>query len=533
MSYRVTRNEKRFRQVTTESGREQSMESEEANEARDPTTGLTRTETERGLQNIIRLSLSGQAMGTLTGGAFIVAVLVLFDAPLYVFGLLAALPALAETVKVPAAYAIERYGKRKRIAFYAFVGTRLSVLGLVAIALLFDTRLGIILLLATIVLKSTFGAVAGAAWTPMVRDLVPSERMGGFFARRQKLTVGLSIPLSLLAGWFVARWADRFSGRELEGYAILFLIGFLAGLTGLYFVWRTPEPAMPPLVEPTAFKEIMTTPFRDENFRNLMLFLGSWGFAMSIATPFFTVYLLTRIGLDMATVIQLTVLSQVANVAFVEIWGRLADRYSAKSVLSISGPLVLGTTILWLFTLMPEPHRFTMGLLVVIFLLRGMSMAGVSLATGTIAMRLAPQGRGTAFLAANSFVVAIAGASGPLLGGAIAGFFEDHRFTIILNWEAPHGVIAIPAFHLQGVDFAFLAAFLIGLYAMHRLTLVEEGERIERSIVVQNLFEEIKRPIGNYTTASGVIDVLDYPLDAARQTSRHVREFGIRNGRGE
>ena len=495
-------------------------------EIRDPTTGLTAAETGRGLQNIIRLSLSGQAMGTLTGGAFIVAVLVFFDAPLYVFGLLAALPALAETLKVPAAYVIERYRKRKRIALLAFGGTRLSVLALAAIPLFVDPRLGIALILGVIMLKSAFSAVAGAAWSPMVRDLVPDHEMGGFFARRQKLTVGISIPLSLAAGWFVTQWAEWSPARELEGYSLLFVAGFLAGALGLYFVWLTPEPAMPEFVEPTVFREMVTTPFRDENFRNLMVFLGSWGFAMAIATPFFTVYLLTRIGLDMSVVILLTVLSQIANVAFVEIWGKLADRFSAKAVLGVSGPLVLGTTILWLFTLMPETHRFTMGLLVAIFVLRGMSMAGVSLATGTIAMRLAPQGRGTSFLAANSFVVALAGAVGPLMGGAIAGAFEDRRFTITLTWEAPNGVVAIPAIHLQGMDFAFISAFLVGIYAMHRLTLIEEGVYIERSVVVQNLFEEIKRPVGSYTTASGVVEILDYPLDTMRQTRRFVTGYG-------
>ena len=500
-------------------------------EQRDPLTGLTRGETDRGLRNIIRVSLSGQAMGTLTGGAFIVAVLVLFDAPLYVFGLLAALPALAETIKVPAAYVIERYRQRKRIALIAFAGTRFGVLLLAAVTLLVDPSLGIVVILAVIMLKSAFSAVSGAAWSPLVRDIVPDAEMGEFFARRQKLTIGISIPLSLAAGWFVTRWADLNPARELEGFAILFLVGFIAGLTTLYFVWRTPEPAMPELVEPTVFKEMIATPFRDDNFRNLMFFLGSWGFAMAIATPFFTVYLLTRIGLDMSVVIMLTVLSQIANVAFVEIWGKLADRFSSKAVLGVSGPLVLGTTILWLFTLMPEAHRFTFALLVIIFLLRGMSMAGVSLATGTIAMRLAPQGRGTAYLAANSFVVALAGAIGPLLGGAIAGAFEDHRFTITLAWEGPHGIFAIPAFTIQGMDFAFIVAFVVGIYAMHRLSLVVEGEQIERSIVVQNLFEEIRRPIGTYTTAAGVVEILDYPLDAVRHTGRVVS--GGRNNRNK
>lgn len=499
------------------------METDPTDEqGRDPATGLTNYQTQQGLQNITRHSLAGQAMGTLTGGAFIVAVLVFFDAPLYVFGLLAALPSLAGIIQIPAAYVIERYRKRKRIAFAAFTGVRLSVLALAAIPFFFSAELGIVLILAVIMLQSAFSAVGGSAWTPMVRDLVPQEGMGAFFARRQKLTVGLSIPLSLAAGWFVTQWGSWQPAREIEGYGVLFLVGFLAGASSLYFIWRTPEPAMPQPVGPTRFREMVTTPFRDKNFRNLMVFLGSWGFAMAIASPFFTVYLLTRIGVEMSFVITLTVLSQIANVAFVEVWGRLVDRYSNKAILGVSGPLVLGTTILWLFTAMPDTHRFTVFLLVLIFLLRGMSMAGVTLAAGNIAMRLAPQGNGTAYFAANSFVAAIAGGIGPLLGGAVAGAFEAHRFTITLAWEGPRGILSVPAFNLQGIDFAFVLAFLVGIYSLHRLSLVVEGERIQRSVVVENLFEEIRRPVGTFTTASGAVEVFDLPFNAVRQTSRLV-----------
>lgn len=493
-------------------------------ESRDPDTGLTEREVDRGLHNVTRMALSGQAMGTLTGGAFLVAVLVHFGAPLYVFGLLSALPALAGMIQVPAAYFIEKYRQRKKIALAAFTGTRVCVLALAAVPLFFSAELGIVLILAAILLQSAFSATAGSAWNSVVRDLVPQDRMGAFFSRRQKLTVMLSIPLSLAAGWFVTEWATSNPARELEGYSFLFFLGFLAGLGSLYFVWRTPEPAMPEATERTQFRTMVTTPFRDDNFRNLMGFLGSWGFAMAIASPFFTVYLLQRLGYEMSFVITLTVLSQLATIGFVEIWGKLADRFGNKAILSVSGPMVLGTTILWLFTAMPDAHRFTIPLLVAIHLLRGMSMAGVTLATGNIAMRLAPKGQGTSYLAANSLVGALAGGIAPLVGGAVAGAFELYRFTITLNWEGPHGFVSIPAFDLQGMDFAFILAFLVGIYAMHRLSMVVEGDPIERSVVVQNLITEVKRPMLTLTTVDGAADALDFPFNAMRQTRRRMGE---------
>jgi len=492
-------------------------------------TSLTDAETHLALRNITWVGVSGQAMGTLAGGAFLVKILVLFDAPLYVFGLLSALPALAGIAQVPAAYFIEKYRLRKRIALIGFTGTRVFVLLLAVTPLFFSAELGIALVLAAILLKALAGAVSGPAWNSIVRDLVPQETMGAFFARRQRLTVGISIPLSLAAGWFVTWWANTNPAKELQGYSILFFFGFLAGLGSLYLVWRTPEPEMPLTTTAISFREIVTTPFRNRNFRHLMQFLGAWGFAMAIASPFFTVYLLQRLGFDMSVVITLTVLSQLSNVAFVRIWGELADQYSNKAILSVSGPLVLGTTILWLFTAMPAPHQFTIPLLVVIHVLRGMSMSGVSLATGSIAMRLAPQGRAASYLAANSLIGALAGGIAPLVGGAVAGALEFYRFTITFNLETPGGVYDLSPLHLQGIDFAFILAFLVGLYAMHRLSFVVEGDRVQRSAVVQKLFEEIKRPMVTYTTVDGAVEILDFPFKTLRQTRRRLN--GGRSGR--
>lgn len=495
----------------------------------DSGTQLTDEQTALGLRNLLKMGVTGQTMATLTGGAFLVKVLVTFGAPLYVFGLLSALPAFAGLAQVPAAYVIEKYRNRKRITLLAFSASRVFIFILAIIPLFFSAELGIALILGAILFQSLTSALGGPAWNSITRDLVPQDRMGAFFAQRQRLTVAWSIPLSLAAGWFVTWWANTNPDRELHGISLLFLVGLLVGLGSLYFIWRTPEPAMAPVTRSTPFREMVRFPFQDDNFRNLMAFLGAWGFAMAIASPFFTVYLLQRLGFDMSFVIVLTVLSQLADVAFVQVWGKIADHAGNKAVLGVSGPLVLGSTILWLFTAMPDPHRFTVALLVVIHVLRGISMAGVSLATGNIAMRLAPRGRATSFLAANSMVGALAGGVAPLVGGAVAGYFEFHRFTITLNWESPTSRYSVSAIHLTGMDFAFILAFLVGIYALHRLSFVVEGEAIERSVVVKNLMAEIKQPMVTLTTVDGAVDLLLLPLSALNHTRRHLN--GRLNGR--
>jgi len=63
----------------------------------------------------------------------------------------------------------------------------------------------------------------------------------------------------------------------------------------------------------------LVMPFKDNNFKNLLIFLGSWNFAVNLAAPFFTVYMLKRLQLGISLVIALTVLSQVMNLIFLRI----------------------------------------------------------------------------------------------------------------------------------------------------------------------------------------------------------------------
>jgi MFS family permease len=256
-----------------------------------------------------------------------------------------------------------------------------------------------------------------------------------------------------------------------------------------------------------------------------MQFMASWEFGIALAGPFFTVYLLQRLGYEMPTVIALTVLSQLAHAAFSEIWGRIGDQFSNKAVLGVSGPIKLLAVGLWLFTALPDRHRFTLALLVVIHVLLGIANAGVGLATGNIGRRLAPRGSATPYLAAKNLTGAVAATLGPLVGGVVANAFADHTLSITLNWTGPNRLFTVETFNVSGMDFAFLLTIVIGVYAMHRLSLVVEGERPQtgRSTVVSTLIAESRAPLLSFTTIGGFGDRYTMPFDGLRR----------RNGAGD
>src|SRR5206468_462219 len=133
---------------------------------------------------------------------------------------------------------------------------------------------------------------------------------------------------------------------------------------------------------------MLLAPFRDRNFRRLIVFLSTWSFAANIATPFFAVYMLTTLAYPMTAVVILTTASQVSNIAALRLWGNVIDRYSNKAVLQYSAPLFLLCTLAWTFTGLPWIAPFTFWFLLAVHILMGVATAGVGLATGNIAMKL-------------------------------------------------------------------------------------------------------------------------------------------------
>jgi MFS family permease len=479
---------------------------------------LTEEEIQSGLHNVIKDGLAAQTMVTLTGGAFLVAFALLLGASNLIIGLVAAIPPLAQLMQIPAIYLIEKYRARRTICFYAIIASRSFWVLIAFIPILFGLTGGLSVLIVALVLYAAFGAVSSSSWNSWMRDLVPQDQLGAFFSKRMSLTLGLGIPLSLAAGFFIDYWTRLFPAQAIYSYSIIFLLGFVAGLFDAYYVLTIPEPRMTFPLRRARFFLMLSRPFKDANFKNLILFLGSWNFAVNLAAPFFTVYMLKRLELEISFIIVLLVLSQLMNLAFLRLWGRFSDHYSNKSVLGVSGPLFMLCILAWTFTTLPEKYVLTIPLLVTIHVFMGISTAGVTLASGNIGLKLAPKGEATAYLATNSFVNSLAAGIAPILGGSFADFFVSRELSWTLSWFSPSGELLIQTLNLREWDFFFFLAFLIGLYSIHRLALVKEVGEVKEKIVIRELIAEVMRPLRNFSTAGGLRHMLQFPFSLIRTT---------------
>lgn len=469
----------------------------------------------RTLRLVLLDSLTTETMGTLTSGVFLAGFAVALDASNFLIGVLAAIPFLVQFLQFPAVLLVEHVRRRRMMSVVSSLFARIFILAIAAAPLLpHDTAIIAVALL--IAINQGFGAFGGCAWNSWMRDVVPERIYGRFYGRRNFATTTLSMVLSLSAGMLISAWKTRYPGHDAYAYSALFVVGGLIGMIGVYILARTPEPPMAPPDEQFHPFRLLSAPFHDDNFRRLLSFLGMWSFAVNLAAPFLTVYMLRTLGLPMSRVVMFNVISQLANLAFLHIWGRLGDRFGARPVLRVAAPLFLLCLLAWSLTGQRWLDGLLLPLLVVLHLLMGIATAGVVLASSNIAMKLSPIGRATSYLAANSVVTSLSASIASLAGGACADFFAAHQLSFSIMWRGPASSVGFEALTFHSWTFFFVIAAILGLFALRLLGAVRERGEIKEPIEIQHVIAETRRSIHSLSSAAGLLKLARFPVALVR-----------------
>ncbi|HEY9736503.1 MAG TPA: MFS transporter [Trichocoleus sp.] len=375
----------------------------------------------------------------------------------------------------------------------------------------------ITLTLTIVLLTSFWGALGNASWLSWLAALVPHQLRGRYFGLRNSigsLTSLLAIPL---AGIIVSRWpGGTFQGYSLVlvlGMAAgLVSMGFqtvmvdvnpqqqLGLLRAKAFASRvklsmeapetpsenTPEipsgvpseniakllsetlpesaskaslePASEPVLETSseATSEVKETSWPDGNFLRFLLYFAVWMFAVNLSNPFFNLYLLDTLELDVSLVTVYNSLSAAANLLLMLVWGRIADRLGNRFLLLIVGILVAVTPLFWLITGANSLSIWVWFPL--LHLLGGGTWAAIDLCNNNLQMRIAPVLHQAQYFAIAAAIAGLSGALGTTAGGFLA---ETPRYGGI--W----GVFALSS--------------VLRLIALLPLVFVQEGRSIRQT----------------------------------------------------
>ncbi len=457
---------------------------------------LTEAELQRGLRYVLKDGMTSQTLAVMTTGVFLVAFAIELGASYQLVGIIASIPPLTQMLSFVAAYVVQKYRNRRALCVISSFSSRFMWLFMAAIPFLFPLENGLILFIVTLLILSCVAVVSSTSWNSWMRDLVPPEQLGPFFAKRLRLTLILGLLLTLVAGFFIDYWDSRFTLSPLYGYSILFLIAFIAGELGVYYISRIPETKMETEEPRPNFFQLISKPFKDPNYKRVITFLTVWNFAINLASPFFTVVMIKQLNLDMGLIIILTVLSQTMNITFLGLLGRLS-KYSNKSILQFSSPIFLVCIFIWVFAPVFESIIVVVSLLVILHIFMGISTAGVTLASGNITLKLAPKKDATPYLATNTVFTSLAAGIAPLIGG----------FTF-------------PLLTFQNWNLFFPTVFLIGCVSLYWLAKIQEVGEVKTRFFIHEFLVEIRKTVRNVSSAAGLNHLIHFPSFIHRRTSK-------------
>ncbi len=460
-------------------------------------------------ENALRMSVYDGAfatmMGSLCGGIFLVGfALNVLGANALQVGILAALPVSANMAQVIGSILVERYGHRRIVCIISVTTARLFWLPVLGLPFLVfgdagDPRIWI--LVALVGMSCLLGSIAGVAWLGWMSDLIPGDIRGRFFARRNIVCAAAGMVVVLAGGAFLNFWEGLRGREDPIGYLILFSAGLVLGLVSSWFLSRVYDPKAgppPPGIKGLTWSALLS-PFRDGNFRSLIIYVGLFMFVTQTAGPFYAVYMIENLGVDFGTITWLITFATLASLFMLRIWGPIADEMGNKPILIVAGFAHALIPLIWVVAQEGVYYHA----LVLAHIGSGVFYAALMLAHVNVLIKLSPEQGRSFYIAAFNTSLGLAVAVAPIIGGIFLNATEGLQIEAG-RWTLTNLHIL---FLLSGAGQILVLGTLLGLR--------ETGASSPRAVLFQ-----LRNDLDPQT---GLASAMDFMTVRAGKTSRILK----------
>jgi MFS family permease len=479
-----------------------------------PSETLSETDVKKGLKLVIVEGLTAEAMTSFTGGAFLTAMALLMGAENSQIGVLAALPTFTNFSQLLSIWLVHRYNNRRAIAVICAVLARIPLIVIGMLALLWANS-SVSLLLIALPFYYMFGSIAGPSWNAWMKDLIPEQTLGTYFAKRSRYMQMLNMALSLALALTIDYIRHQHPELELSTYALLLCAAGIVGVVGAFLLSKVPEP-LAKRSEENLFG-VLERPLKDANFKRLLLFNSGWLFALNIATPFFTVFMLTSLKLPLSYIIALGILSQLFSILTIRTWGASADRYSNKTIIAVAGPFYIACIIAWCFVGLYNNFFGNLALLAAIHIFTGATTAGINLAITNIGLKLSPNKHAVVYLSMKNIITSSFASIAPIIGGWLADYFVNRRLMINITWAGPQIDKAFRLISLQGFSFLFLIGAFLALLALELLVHVHEIGEVDASLARRIIRKTFKTNVKDFFVIETLVSWHNHVWEAIKK----------------
>ncbi len=398
------------------------------------TLGASKDEIRTSLQASTLDGVFATLFTNVTGGVLLTNVLLELGANPTEVGILASIPMIANLMQPLGAYFSEQTTSRHDYCLWIYGISRSLWIGL-AIAILSlghsqaASDLLIAIALGVALISYGLGALGSAPWLSWMAALVPPSLRGRYFGLRSSAANVANLVSVPILGFGISQW----QGGSLQGYGIVLLVGIAAGLISLWFqnfmvdvnpqTGRSgpvaapspgqplPDPGSTSLFQPISLPQLLRGP----GVLNFLVYFNLWTFAVNLCAPFFNVYMLHDLALDISQVTLYNSLSAGANLLLLMFWGRLADRIGNRPILMGVGLVFAISPLLWIIA-SPTPIS-TWVWLPLLHLLAGATAAAIDLCSNNLQIGIAPASSSSTFFGITAALAGVSGALGTAAGG--------------------------------------------------------------------------------------------------------------------
>jgi len=366
----------------------------------------------------------------ITGGVLLSSFLIDLGASPFEIGMVASLPMLANLLQPFGALLSNRSHSRHDYGIWTFLPSRLLWLVLLVGIILNGTNTNfsrdlVYLTLTLVITSNILAAMGSASWMSWLAALVPAKLRGRYYSVRSivsNITGLLCLPI---ASFIIANW----QGGSITGYGLVLSVGILAGVVSLtcqhFMIDINPQKYQdqqePECHQINLFNNLIA-PFQDRNLIFFLIYIAFWGFAVNLSMPFFNLYMLENLGVDITWVTLFSSLASGANMLMLLMWGRLSDRFGNRPLLIFVGIAIAITPLFWLLTGISQVKEQLWLYLIIFHLFLGGTWAAIDLGSNNIQIGIAPIEHHATFFAIVSAIAGVSSALGTTVGGILAQY---------------------------------------------------------------------------------------------------------------
>ena len=383
----------------------------------------------------------------------------LIGMPPFGFGVLSALPFLGALIQLPTSYFLARYGHRKRLLLITGIANRGLWVVIAAIPWFLPDAWWWPGLLVLVALSSFCGHIMIPACTTWFADVIPERIRARYLPRRGQIGQLVGLLATVVVGCVLHNAQLAGERTLLLTISAILAIGSVLGM--IDFLWLIPVPDTTHRPDRgTSWSKLLRGPLSNRDFRLYLGFIATQMLGLGFLGQFVKLYLLDIVEM---TVLQVDVMMVVGPLALsltvIRLWGRLMHRLGCKPVMIITGLLIIHGAASWIFV---TPERWWpgyIGVMVASAAWPGMELAKYNWLLGMSRSKQG-EGDGSAYVAVNWLVIAVAGAISGLFGGAMATALGEWKGTFLGQPLTYHGVLFLISAGLR-------AAALFWLWGMH------------------------------------------------------------------